>query len=129
MPRVLGFREVPGFQRHVFVCMNERPEGHPKGSCKARGGCEVRDELKKQLNARGLGKLIRANNAGCLDQCEEGVAVVVYPEQVWYGHVTVADVPELIESHLVNGQAVERLMLPDQPHLAGRRTFPKVEPK
>jgi len=53
--------------------------------------------------------------------------VVVYPEQVWYGHVTVADVPELIEKHLVGGEAVERLMLPDQPHLDGRRSFGKIE--
>ncbi len=88
----------------------------------------MRDELKKQLAARGLGKIIRANNAGCLDQCEQGVTVVVYPEQVWYGHVTLADVPELIDKHLIGGEAVERLMLPDQPHLGDRRTFEKVEP-
>jgi (2Fe-2S) ferredoxin len=117
---------VPSFQRHVFVCINERPEDHPKGSCKRRGGVDVRDELKLQLKSRGLAKLVRANNSGCLDQCEQGVTVVVYPEQVWYGHVTVADVPELVEKHLVNGDAVERLMLPDQPHLGEQRSFGKL---
>lgn len=117
---------MPSFSRHVFVCINERPAEHPKGCCKAKGGTEVRDALKKELAARGLAATVRANNAGCLDQCERGVAVVVYPEQVWYGHVTVGDVPELVERHIVNGEAVERLMLPDQPHLEGRRSFGKL---
>jgi (2Fe-2S) ferredoxin len=119
---------VPSLQRHVFVCINERPEDHPKGCCKARGGPDVRDELKKVLKARGVGQLVRANNAGCLDQCEHGVTVVVYPEQVWYGHVTVADVPEIVEQHILGGKPVERLLLPDQPQLAGK-VFPKLEPE
>jgi (2Fe-2S) ferredoxin len=117
---------VPSFQRHVFVCTNERAPDHPRGCCKASGGIDVRDRLKAELTARGLGKTIRANNAGCLDQCEHGVTVVVYPEQVWYGHVTVDDIPELVEEHLVNGRVVERLALADQPHLAGARRFPPV---
>jgi predicted metal-binding protein len=83
---------MPTFQRHVFVCINERPADHPKGCCKSKGGPEVRDALKKALSARGIKSEVRANNAGCLDQCEQGVTVVVYPEQVWYGHVTVADI-------------------------------------
>ena len=117
---------MPSFQRHVFVCINERPADHPKGCCKAKGGIEVRDKLKAELTARGISKIIRANNAGCLDQCEHGVSVVVYPEQVWYGHVTVDDIPELIDKHLVGGEVVERLLQPNQPHLGERRTFPKL---
>ncbi len=115
---------MPSLERHVFVCVNERPPESPKGSCKARGGHEVRDLLKKELAARGLTKLIRANNAGCLDQCEHGVAIVVYPEQVWYGAVTTADVVEIIERHLVGGAVVERLLLPAQPHLASAPLVP-----
>jgi (2Fe-2S) ferredoxin len=110
---------VPNLQRHVFVCINERPADNPKGSCMARGGALVRDELKQLLKTRGVGKAVRANNAGCLDQCEHGVAMVVYPEQVWYGHVTVADVAEIVDSHIIGGKPVERLLLPDQPQLAG----------
>ena len=109
---------MPSFQRHVFVCINERPADDPKGCCKAKGGVEVRDRLKAELKARGISKLVRANNAGCLDQCAQGVTVVVYPEQVWYGHVTVDDIPEIVDKHLVGGEAVERLMIPNQPHLA-----------
>lgn len=104
---------MPKFQRHVFVCINERPADHPKGCCKAKGSVEVRDALKAELTKRGLSKVIRANNAGCLDQCEHGVAVVVYPEQVWYGGVTVDDVGEIVEKHLIGGEPVTRLLIPE----------------
>lgn len=118
---------MPSLQRHVFVCINERPADHPRGSCKARGGVDVRDRLKSELTKRGLSKVIRANNAGCLDQCELGVTLVVYPEQVWYGHVTPEDVAEIIETHLIGGQVVTRLLLPEQPHLGDRPVFPRLE--
>jgi (2Fe-2S) ferredoxin len=108
---------MPGFDRHVFVCTNERAADHPRGCCKSKDGVAVRDRLKQELTARGLSKLIRANNAGCLDQCELGVSVVVYPEQVWYGGVTVADIPEIVERHLIGGEIVTRLLMPDQPRL------------
>ena len=97
----------------MFVCINERAADHPKGCCKARGGVEVRDALKAELKKHGLSKSIRANNAGCLDQCEHGVTVVVYPEQTWYGHVTVADVNEIVEKHLIGGEPVTRLLIPE----------------
>ncbi len=118
---------MPTFLRHVFVCTNERSADHPKGSCKLKGSVEVRDALKAELTKRGLAKTIRANNAGCLDQCEHGITVVVYPEQVWYGGVTVADVTEIVEKHLIGGEVVTRLMIPEQPHLAGRTAFPAIE--
>lgn len=108
---------MPSLQRHVFVCINEREPGNPKGDCKSKGGVEVRDALKAELAKRGIAKIIRANNAGCIDQCEAGVAIVVYPEQVWYGNVKVEDVVEIVEKHLIGGEPVERLMLPKQPHL------------
>jgi (2Fe-2S) ferredoxin len=120
---------MPSLQRHVFVCINERGADNPKGCCMAKGGVQVRDRLKAELKTRGLSKTIRANNSGCLDQCEHGVTVVVYPEQVWYGHVTPDDIPEIVDKHLVNGEIVDRLLIPDQPHLAGRHQFPKVEKK
>jgi (2Fe-2S) ferredoxin len=117
---------MPSFPRHVFVCINERPADNPKGCCKSKGGVDVRDTLKAELASRGIHKVVRANNAGCLDQCENGVTMVVYPEQVWYGHVTPADIPEIVEKHIVGGEFVERLMLPDQPHLGGARSAPPL---
>jgi len=106
-----GDLAVPHFDKHVFVCTNRREPGHPKGSCADKGSEAVRDEFKRLLHERGLKGRIRANAAGCLDQCPRGVAVVVYPEQVWYGGVTAADVPEIIEQHLIGGVPVERLRM------------------
>jgi (2Fe-2S) ferredoxin len=102
---------MPPFQRHVFVCTNVRPAGHPKGCCAGKGSEAVRDALKEQVAKRGLKGSVRANAAGCLDACEHGVSIVVYPENVWYGGVTLQDVDEIVEEHLVNGRPVERLRI------------------
>lgn len=104
---------MPKFERHVFVCNNERAPGHPRGCCASRGGKEVRDALKAEAKKHGLAGRVRINQAGCLDQCEHGVTLVVYPEQVWYGFVKLADVPEIVARHLAGGEPVERLRLPD----------------
>jgi len=99
------------FRRHVFVCENVRAEDDPRGSCGRKGSAEIRKALKEELKRRGLEKQIRANASGCLDACAFGPSIVVYPEGVWYGHVSVADVPEIVERHLVGGEPVERLRM------------------
>lgn len=104
---------MPGFEKHVFVCTNTRDAGHPRGCCGHKSGEAIRDALKAAVKDRGLKRRVRVNQAGCLDQCEHGVTIVVYPEGVWYGFVTAADVAEIVESHLVKGRPVERLRLPD----------------
>ncbi len=104
---------MPKFQRHVFICINERDPSDARGCCSARGSKDVVEAFKKQLHEAGLKRIVRPNKAGCLDQCAQGVTVVVYPEQVWYGHVTPADVAEIVEQHLVGGRPVERLRIPD----------------
>src|SRR4030095_2162679 len=106
---------MPHLERHLFICTNRRDPGNPKGCCAEKGSEAVRDAFKQLLHERGLKKVIRANAAGCLDQCARGVTCVVSPEQVWYGGVTVADVAEIVESHLIGGRPVERLMLRDPP--------------
>ena len=109
------------FQRHVFICINERDASDARGCCAAKGGAEVAAAFKSKLHERGLKRLVRANKAGCLDQCARGVTVVVYPEAVWYGGVTVEDVDEIIDKHIVGGEQVDRLVIPDD-KLTGRRT-------
>ncbi len=100
------------FQKHVFVCTNRRPEGDPRGSCAASGGEAVRDKFKEVLKARGVKGGIRANASGCLDQCPRScAAVVVYPEGVWYGGVTPADVEQIVDGHVLGGVPVERLRI------------------
>ena len=98
------------FRRHVFVCENRRPEDDPRGCCAAKGSPAIRAALKAELKRRGLAGTVRANAAGCLDACADGPSIVVYPEGVWYGRVRVEDVPEIVESHLVGGRPVERLL-------------------
>lgn len=102
------------FNKHIFVCENQRPEGHPKGCCADKMSIEVRALFKKRLKDLGLSTEVRANAAGCLDACEYGVTVVVYPEQVWYGKVTVEDVEEIIKEHIINNKPVSRLKIQDK---------------
>jgi (2Fe-2S) ferredoxin len=99
------------FRYHLFVCENRRPDGDPRGCCAAKGSLEIRQALRAELKRRGLAGVVRANAAGCLDACARGPSLVVYPEGVWYGGVSAADVPEIVESHLVNGRPVERLLI------------------
>ena len=99
------------YRHHVFCCTNERPEGHPRGCCKAVGAEPLRDHMKKRATALGLGKTVRINLAGCLDRCELGPVLVVYPEGIWYRVGSPADVDEILQVHLVEGRRVERLML------------------
>jgi (2Fe-2S) ferredoxin len=77
------------------------------------GSAQIRDHAKKKIKDLGLsgeGK-VRVNQAGCLDRCEEGPVCVVYPEGTWYTYVDESDVDEIIESHLVKGNPVDRLKI------------------
>jgi (2Fe-2S) ferredoxin len=105
----------PPFERHVFVCTNRRPDGAPKGCCASKGGDELRLALKNAADQAGV-RGVRINSAGCLDACERGMSVVVYPEGVWYGPVKLEDVKDLVQSQLVEGVPLERLrMAPIEP--------------
>jgi (2Fe-2S) ferredoxin len=101
------------FQRHLFICQNVRDPNDPRGCCSAKGSAEVAEALKRKAHACGLKRIVRINKAGCLDQCARGITCVVYPEGVWYGGVRLSDVDEIVESHLVNGRPVARLVIPD----------------
>lgn len=102
---------MPRFTKHLFICINERPAGHPKGCCREKGSEEIVAAFKSALARKGLSREIRANKSGCLDACALGASMVVYPEGVWYGHVTLEDVDEIVEKHLVGGEPVERLRI------------------
>ena len=100
----------PYYEAHVFCCTNRRPAGHPRGCCAERGAEELRDHMKSRAKQLGL-KNVRINSAGCLDRCELGPTVVIYPEGVWYSYSTKEDIDEVLQTHLVEGKRVERLML------------------
>jgi (2Fe-2S) ferredoxin len=102
------------FRQHVFCCTNTRPPGHPRGCCSAKGSEKLRNYMKARVKELGL-EGVRVNAAGCLDRCELGPTMVIYPEGVWYSYHSTADVDEILERHLVHGGRVERLLLrPEQ---------------
>jgi len=100
----------PYYEAHVFCCTNKRPDGHPRGSCADKGSEDLRNYMKDRAKQLGL-KKVRINSAGCLDRCELGPTVVIYPEGVWYSAPTKEDIDEILQTHLVEGGRVERLML------------------
>ena len=99
------------YQYHVFFCTNQREDG--RQCCGQCGAQDQRDYLKrrsKELGIAGAGK-VRINTAGCLDRCERGPVIVVYPEEVWYTYVDREDLEEILQEHLINHRPVERLRI------------------
>lgn len=103
---------MSNYEHHVFVCLNERDETAARPSCAHVHSKKIRGLMKDAVKEAGLKGRVRVNEAGCLDQCEHGPVVVVYPEAVWYGFVKPHDVEEIVEEHLKHGRPVERLRLP-----------------
>lgn len=102
---------MPHYEKHIFVCTNTRPADHPTPSCGPKGGLDIQKKFKEQLASLGLKTKVRANQAGCLDACAQGVAVVIYPQGLWYKNVTLGDVDEIIEKSIIGNTVVERLSL------------------
>ncbi len=101
------------FQRHIFFCLNERPNG--EACCAQHDAQAAFDRCKSQVKAAGLAGpgQVRVNKSGCLDRCAAGPVAVVYPDAVWYSYVDASDIDEIVESHLKNGQVVQRLLTPE----------------
>ena len=102
------------FEKHIFICENRRPDDHPRGSCAEKNSPLIKELFKKRIKELGLNTEVRANTSGCLDACEYGVTVVVYPEQIWYGNVVIDDVEEIIQQHILMNIPVERLKIKDE---------------
>lgn len=100
------------YQRHLFFCTNHR-EGGRKPSCENCAATKMRAYAKARVKKLGLAGPggVRINSAGCLDRCEEGPVLVVYPEGTWYTYVDKEDIDELIDQHIVAGRPVPRLMI------------------
>ena len=111
--RVTDADSEPYFDAHIFVCCNRRPDGHKRGSCAANGSEKLRDYMKVRAKELGLQR-VRINIAGCLDRCELGPSVVIYPEGVWYKIETTADVDAILERHVRDGGRAEELLLPTE---------------
>ncbi len=101
---------APYYRSHVFCCTNERVAGHPRGCCMDKGAITLRNYMKARAKDLGL-EGVRVNASGCLDRCELGPTMVIYPEGVWYACKTKADIDAVLEQHLVAGGRVAHLML------------------
>ncbi len=98
------------YRKHVFCCVNERPEGHPRGCCKDKGAIRLRNYMKARAKELELTD-VRINAAACLDRCELGPTMVIYPEGVWYRCRSLEDVDEVLRRHIIAGERVDHLML------------------
>ncbi len=103
----------PYFKRHIFFCLNERKNN--EACCAQHHAQAAFEHCKSQVKTLGLAgpQGVRVNKAGCLDRCAAGPVAVVYPEGVWYTYVDHTDIDEIVESHLKNGQVVQRLVTPE----------------
>jgi (2Fe-2S) ferredoxin len=101
----------PYYKHHVFFCINQREGAEP--CCAARGSVELQAYAKERIKAlrRNGPGAVRINKSGCLDRCDAGPCLVVYPDGIWYTFFDKADIDEIIDTHLVHGRVVERLRL------------------
>ena len=98
------------YDYHIFCCVNERPESAIRECCKNKNSLILRNYMKKKIGELGL-KSIRVNQSGCLDRCELGPIMVIYPEGIWYSYKTAEDVDEIISEHIIKGKIVKRLVV------------------
>jgi (2Fe-2S) ferredoxin len=99
------------YDKHIFICTNQRAEGAKRRSCGEAHGMEIVDAFKSKLKAMNLPIKLRAQKSGCLDICDFGQTVVIYPEGVFYVGVEMNDIDEIINEHIINNRIVERLRL------------------
>lgn len=98
------------YDYHLFCCTNQRAEDAPRGCCRSKGGEELRAYLKKRVKELKLPRT-RINMSGCLDRCELGPVMVIYPQGTWYHCETIEEAEEILQTHLIGGKIVERLAL------------------
>ncbi len=101
-------------EKFVYVCVNQRPEGHPRGSCSMHGAREVITKFSESIEGQGLSGRVSLIQSGCMGPCNEGPVVAVFPDNVWYRGVAVGDVGEIVSEHLEGDKPVTRLLLDDR---------------
>ena len=101
-------------KKHIFVCENQRDANNPKGCCADKEGKEIKNAFKLEIAQKNLKKVYRINSAGCLDVCEHGAAIVIYPQNIWYGGVQLKDVPQIVAESILGDKIIERLIIPSK---------------
>ena len=103
------------YSHHIFICENQRDAGHPRGCCAEKGSVALRDYAKQKAKEMGLNapRGVRVNSAGCLDRCELGPVMVIYPDETWYHITSTANIDRILTEHVQNGSPVSDLQLSD----------------
>jgi len=101
---------TPNFDFHVFICQNKRPEGAVRECCMSKGADKLLDHMKAISKELGITN-IRINKSGCLDQCENGIAMVIYPQGIWYSVKTTEDIDKIVKSHILKQETVNELLI------------------
>jgi (2Fe-2S) ferredoxin len=102
------------FTHHIFICCNQRPPGASRPCCDPEGSQLLKKLFKEELRKQNCGPLVRSSHSGCLDQCELGPTVVIYPQAIWYGGVKPEDVPRIVEKTILQGEILEDLYIPPE---------------
>ena len=100
----------PKFDKHIFICTNDRGLNHPRGDCVKCGGLDIRMRFVYLINKHGLKGKVRANKSGCLDVCEIGPAVVIYPQNIWYTGIAIENVVEIFERSILKNEVISHLV-------------------
>ena len=101
-----------GFEKHIFICENSRASGHPRGCCQEKEGSKIKMMFKDEIVKNDLVGKVRANGSACLDFCEQGPTIVIYPEGVWYRiNNPEKDVKDIIKEHIIEDNIVKRCLI------------------
>jgi (2Fe-2S) ferredoxin len=105
---------MPPFTHLILVCCNKRPDGHPRGCCNPDESDALRKAFKQETKKRSLGPLIRATKSGCLEQCQHGPVVAIYPQGIFYGNVTEKDIPRIFDETVLNNRIIDDLLIQEE---------------
>lgn len=105
---------MPKPEKFVFVCVNQRPEGHPRGSCAQKGSRETMMRFAEVMEKEGLFPRMSLIQTGCMGPCHEGPIAAVFPDNTWYREVEAKDVEKIVKEHLIGGNPVSSKILPDR---------------
>lgn len=96
---------------HVFICTSCRANGVQKGFCHSKGSVSIVAKFIEEIEDRDLSADVMVTNTGCFGVCSKGPVMVVYPEGIWYGNVTLDNVEKIVEQHIENGKVVKELQI------------------
>ena len=96
-------------EHHIFVCCSFRMSGAPQGVCSKSGSMQLMQYLQEELADRGLDAAV--SSTGCLKVCDRGPAVIVYPENWWFGHIDSEEAIDAVIDSIESGEPAADYLL------------------